>query len=83
MSRQIGMLISTHSTVQAHRSVEFSEKRRLNLPAFVVVGSIALQYLVQPFEQKRPEPTKGSVVADKVGSVSSVMMIRSNDLWSI
>ena len=63
--------------------MELPEEGRLKLTTGVVCAVIALQDLVDTFEDKRPELSKGPVVESEVAGMRRIMMIRPEDATTV
>jgi hypothetical protein len=68
------MQITSHHISQGNVSCKCSEERGLDLPR-VIVGCVALEDLVETFEQECPEGIDWSVIFDLVEYVRQPMMI--------
>ena len=73
----------TYETGCSYLAVEFLEEGRLQLASTVVIGMVALEYLVHTFEEKRPEAVKRPVVFHIRSHMSCVVVIGSDNRGTI
>ena len=76
-------MTTTYESCLARCTLKLSEKRCLQLATTMVACFIALQHFVHSFKQKRPELVKWPIVTNAVRDVDRIVMIRSDDSWSI
>lgn len=63
--------------------MELPEEGAFDLAALVVIGTVALQNLVQTLEEKCPELAKGPVISYEIRRVCCVVMVRPYNFWPV
>lgn len=63
--------------------MKLAKESSFKLAVPVIIGSIALQYLIEPLKEKCPETIYRTIISNESGNMGSIVVIGLDDVVSI